>query len=247
MALQDRNYAMGAQATTSAAMDEGLRSYMLRVYNYMASGVALTGLVALLINTVPALNAMFYTATPQGYAQPSMLVWGSMILSVGLVFLVSFRVNHMQASTVQTIFWAYAALNGIWMSTILETYTSVSVVRVFFITAASFAGLSLFGYTTKKDLSGFGSFLIMGLIGILIASVVNIFLGSSMLHWMISVVGVLVFAGLTAYDTQKIKNMYLEADGAEIAAKKSVMGALTLYLDFINLFIMLMRLFGERR
>jgi FtsH-binding integral membrane protein len=153
----------------------------------------------------------------------------------------------MKASTAQALYWVYAALMGVSLSSIFLVYTGASITRVFFISAASFAGLSLYGYTTKKNLSAFGSFLIMGLIGILIAGLVNMFLQSSMLYFIISVAGVLIFAGLTAYDTQKIKDMYWSGDGHEIASKKAVMGAFTLYLDFINLFIMLLRLFGDRR
>lgn len=251
MALEDRKYWSDTRTAAEAAqIDEGLRAYMLRVYNYMASGVALTGIVAWLVAFYEPVKAIFYSTiqTPQGVVtEPNILMWGSMFLTLGLVFFLSFRVAHIKASTAQALFWAYAGLNGIWLSGIFHAYTGESIVRVFFISAGMFAALSLWGYTTKRDLSGMATFLFMGLIGILIASVVNMFLASSMLHWIISVVGVLVFAGLTAYDTQKVKEMYFEADGSEIAAKKSIMGALTLYLDFINLFIMLLRLFGQSR
>jgi FtsH-binding integral membrane protein len=237
---------MQAEQTAVHEIDEGLRAYMLRVYNYMASGVALTGIVSWLIANNEAVFRLFFEPTRNGW-QPNMLTWGSMIVSIGMVFFLSMRINKIQAGTAQALFWAYAALNGVWLSSIFMAYTGESIVRVFFISAASFAGLSLYGYTTKRDLSAFGSFLMMGLIGILIASIVNIFLGSSMLSFVISVIGVLVFAGLTAYDTQKIKDMYNDADGAAVASKKAVMGALNLYLDFINLFLMLLRFFGERR
>lgn len=251
MALDyNTRYAAQTGAASRADIDQGLRAYMLKVYNYMASGVALTGIIALLSSPTSSfgvLAPLFYVQGPNGAVQPSMLVWISMFATLGIVFFLSFRIGKMSAAAAQGTFWAYAALNGVWLSSIFLTYTDASIVRVFFISAGAFAGLSLFGYTTKKDLSGLGTFLIMGLIGILIASVVNIFLGSPMIYFVVSVAGVLIFAGLTAYDTQKIKDMYIEGEHHEMAAKKSVMGALTLYLDFINLFIMLLRLFGERR
>ncbi len=251
MALDyNTRFAARAGTATQAEIDQGLRAYMLKVYNYMASGIALTGIIALLSSPTSSfgvLAPLFYVQGANGAIAPSMLVWISMFATIGIVFFLSFRINKMSATTAQATFWAYAALNGVWLSSIFLTYTDASIVRVFFITAAAFAGLSLYGYTTKRDLTAFGSFLVMGLIGLLIAMVVNIFLASSMLDFVISAAGVLIFAGLTAYDTQKVKDMYLEDDHHEIAAKKSVMGALTLYLDFINLFIMLLRLFGERR
>ena len=229
---------MAPSQASAAEIDVGLREYMLKVYNYMASGLALTGVVAYgLTKSDAAMQAIF--GTP--------LFWVVALAPLGLVFFLSARINHIQASTAQSLFWVFATLMGLSMASIFVVYTGASIARVFFITASMFAGMSLYGYTTKRDLSGFGSFLMMGLIGIIIASVVNIFLASSALHFVISVVGVLVFVGLTAYDTQKIKSLYLEADGSEVMAKKAIMGALTLYLDFINLFIMLLRLFGERR
>ncbi len=221
-----------------ADIDVGLRQYMLRVYNYMASGLALTGLVAAFVASSPMLvNAIF----------GSPLKWVVMLAPLGLVFFLSFRINSMSAAAAQATFWVYAAVNGIAFATIFLAFTGTSIARVFFITAATFAAMSLYGYTTKKDLSGWGTFLFAGLIGILIAALVNIFLASSALQFAISVIGVIVFVGLTAYDTQQIKEMYYEGDGNEIAAKKSIMGALRLYLDFINIFIMLMQLFGERK
>jgi FtsH-binding integral membrane protein len=246
MALEDRTYIQAEQAATQDQIDQGLRAYMLSVYNYMASGVALTGIVSWLIANT-SLNSLFFTVNARGMMEPNILTWGSMLVSIGMVFFLSMRLEKIQASTAQALFWAYAALNGVWLASIFSAYTGESIVRVFFISAASFAALSLYGYTTKRDLSAFGSFLMMGLFGIIIASVVNIFLGSSMLGFVISAVGVLVFAGLTAYDTQKIKDMYLEADSAATASKKAIMGALNLYLDFINLFLMLLRFFGDRR
>lgn len=225
----------GARAQT---MDLGLRAYMLKVYNYMASGLALTGIVALLTaSSETMVNTIF--GTP--------LMWVVMLAPLGFVFALSFGVEKMKVSTVQTLFWAFAVVMGLSMASIFLVYTETSIARVFFITAATFGSMSLYGYTTKKDLSSWGSFLMMGLIGMIIAMVVNIFLQSTALHFVISAVGVLVFVGLTAYDTQKIKSIYSAADSAGVATKKAIMGALNLYLDFINLFIMLLRLFGERR
>lgn len=233
----DRRYMTGAQAE-AAQIDVGLRQYMLRVYNYMASGLALTGIVAMLVASSDTAVAMIF-GTP--------LQWVVLLAPLGLAFYMGARINHMKASTAQTVFWVFAGLMGVMMSSYLLRYTGVSVARVFFITAASFGALSLYGYTTKKDLSGWGSFLFIGVIGLVIAMVVNIFLQSAMMHFVVSGIGVLVFAGLTAYDTQQIKEMYYEADGEEIAAKKSVLGALRLYMDFINLFIFMMQFLGERR
>ena len=175
------------------------------------------------------------------------LKWVVMLAPLALVFFFSFKIESMKASTAQTIFWVYAALMGASLATVLLVFTGASVARTFFVTAAAFAGLSLYGYTTKRDLSAFGTFLVMGLIGLIIASIVNIFLASSMLQFVISAAGVLIFAGLTAWDTQKIKEMYWEADGHEIASKKAIMGALTLYLDFINLFMFMLQFLGVRR
>ena len=232
-----RTAQMSDAQANAAQMDVGLRQYMLRVYNYMASGLALTGIVALLASQSMELMQMIH-GTP--------LKWVVMLAPLGMVLFLSARMNSMKASTAQSMFWLYAGLMGLSLSYILLAYTGESVARVFFITAGTFTAMSLYGYTTKRDLSGFGSFLFMGLIGIVIASVVNIFLQSSAMQFVISVVGVLVFIGLTAYDTQKIKSMYSELDGSEIAGKKAIMGALMLYLDFINLFIMMLTLFGNR-
>jgi FtsH-binding integral membrane protein len=225
-----------AQAS-AAGIDVGLRSYMLRVYNYMCIGLALTGAVAFAASTSPELMNMIHGTA---------LRWVVMLAPLGFVFFLSARIHAMKASTAQAVFWFYAGLMGLSLSYIFLAYTGVSVVRVFFITAGAFAGLSLYGYTTKKDLSGMGSFLIMGLIGILIASVVNIFLASTGLHFVISILGVLIFAGLTAYDTQRIKAIYAEGDHSETHEKKAIMGALTLYLDFINMFLFLLQFFGNR-
>jgi len=233
----DRKYMTPAQAE-AAQIDVGLRQYMLKVYNLMASGLAVTGIVAFLIASSPAATQLLF-GTP--------LKWVVMFAPLAMVFFFSFKIESMKSSTAQTIFWVFAALMGASLATVFLVFTGASVARTFFITAAAFGGLSLWGYTTKRDLSAFGTFLVMGLIGIIIASIVNIFLASSMLHFVISAAGVLVFAGLTAWDTQKIKEMYWEADGHEIASKKAIMGALTLYLDFINLFMFLLQFLGVRR
>jgi len=226
----------GAQAS-AAQIDEGLRSYMLKVYNYMCIALGLTGAVAYAASTSQTLMSAIY-GTP--------LQWVVMLAPLGLVFFLSARIKSMKAQTAQMVFWIYSALVGLSISYIFMVYTGASITRVFFITSAAFAGLSLYGYTTKRDLSGMHSFLIMGLIGIIIASVVNIFLESSAMMFVISVVGVLVFAGLTAYDTQQIKAIYREADHSETHEKKAIMGALRLYLDFLNMFLMMLYLFGNR-
>lgn len=237
----DRNGARTQRMTSSqaydASIDAGLRSYMLGVYNYMAAGVAITGLMAYVVSSQPALMQTLFG---------SGLSFVVMLAPLGFVLALSFGINKMSAATAQIVFWAFAAVMGVSLSTIFITYTDSSIARVFFISAGAFAGLSLFGYTTKKDLTGMGSFLMMGLIGIILASVVNMFLASSAMQFMISVIGVLVFAGLTAYDTQRIKSSYYEGDSGETAAKKSLMGALSLYLNFINMFLMLLSLFGNR-
>jgi len=230
---------MMTQAQLDAAqIDVGLRAHMLRVYNYMASGVALTGIVAYAVASSPDMMQAIF-GTP--------LAWVVMLAPLAFVLVLSFGINRLSLFATQALFWTFAAAMGLSLSTIFVVYTGESIARVFFITAASFGALSLYGYTTKRDLSGFGSFLIMGLFGIIIASLVNLFLQSSGLQFAISVIGVLVFAGLTAYDTQRIKSMYLETDAHETAGKKAVMGALALYLDFINLMIMLLHLLGNRR
>ena len=230
------------------AIDQGLRAYMLRVYNYMAAGVAITGVVAYVTYMMAVVQT---SAGPQltGFGNMifnSPLKWVVMLAPLGMVFFLSARINKMSVSAAQTTFWAFAALMGLSLASIFMVYAGGSIARVFFISAAAFGGLSLYGYTTKKDLSGWGSFLIMGLIGIIIASIVNIFLASSAMQFAISVIGVLVFAGLTAYDTQQIKEMYYVGDGEATMGKKAIMGALRLYLDFINLFLMLLSLFGNR-
>ena len=237
MATEFERRGLSRGAVSQAEIDEGLRAYMLRVYNYMVSGLALTGVVAFGVASTPVLfNAIF--GTP--------LAWVVMLAPLGVVFYLSARMHKMSFAAAQGWFWVFAGLMGVSLATIFVAYTGTSIARVFFITAGTFAGMSLYGYTTKRDLTGLGSFLFMGLIGIIIASLVNLFLASSALHFAISVIGVLIFVGLTAYDTQKIKEMYAESDGTETMGKKAVMGALRLYLDFINLFLMLLRLFGSR-
>ena len=250
MALNKQTSATRSSAS-QAIIDQGLRAYMLKVYNYMASGITLTGVVALLLfkmAVVSGPNGEILGLTQLGNTlYNSGFAWVVMLAPLGVVFYMSFGIAKMSASKAQTVFWIFAALMGLSLSWILLVYTGVSVARVFFITSATFGAMSIYGYTTKRDLTKLGSFLFMGLIGIIIASLVNIFLKSSMMYFVISILGVLIFVGLTAYDTQKIKNMYSASDSGEIIGKKAVMGALTLYLDFINLFIMLLRLFGARR
>ncbi len=236
---------------SSVVMDEGLRAYMLKVYNYMATGILMTGIIALLtfkMSVVTDSSGSIVGLTQVGNAiYMSGLKWLVMLAPLGIVFYMSFGINKMSAAKAQTTFWIFAALMGLSLSSILLVYTGMSITRVFFICSATFGAMSIYGYTTKRDLTKLGSFLMMGLIGIIIASIVNIFMKSSMMYFVISILGVLIFVGLTAYDTQKIKNMYAASDTGELMGKKAVMGALTLYLDFINLFIMLLRLFGQRR
>ncbi len=249
----DRNVAAtrGGYADRAAAVDAGLRAHMIRVYNYMAAAVALTGVVAFLTFQLSAVTndaGAIVGLTPLGQALfGSFMIWVLMLAPLALVFFLSFRIHTLEANTARLLFFVYAALLGLSLTTIFLAFTATSITRVFFVSAAAFGALSLYGYTTQRNLSAFGSFLIMGLIGVIIASVVNIFLKSSGLDWIISVAGVLVFAGLTAWDTQKIKEMYSASDDETVAGRKAVMGALALYLDFINLFLMLLRIFGDRR
>lgn len=235
------NRAVRGGVQSGAMIDEGLRSYMLKVYNLMALGLAITGIAAYATFALATTSPAFATAI---YGSP--LRWVVMLAPLALVFFLSFRIDKMSVGAAQTTFWIYAALMGLSLSSIFLVYTGQSIVQTFFITAASFGALSLFGYTTKRDLSAMGSFLMMGLFGLIIASVVNIFLASSALAFAVSVIGVLIFAGLTAYDTQKIKEMYYVGDDASVAGRKAIMGALTLYLDFINLFMFLMQFLGNR-
>ncbi len=250
----DRNYAAarrGVGADRAVAIDQGLRAYMIRVYNYMAMGVALTGIVSWL-------TFQAAVVTDASGAIVGMTSFGQMIFSgpavlvlflgtLGLVFLISFRINSLQPSTAFALFMLYAGLLGLMLSTIFLTYTGASITRVFFISAAAFGSLSLYGYTTQRDLSPIGSFLMMGLIGLIIAMLVNLFLKSTGLDFVISAAGVLIFAGLTAWDTQRIKEMYDPMEDGTVVGRKAVMGALSLYLDFINLFLFLLRFVGDRR
>jgi uncharacterized protein len=224
------------RAIGSVAVDQGLRAHMLKVYNYMASGVLLTGVVALLFaNSGVAAQII---GTP--------LQWVLMFAPLGFVLTMSFAFNRLSQTALQGLFWAFAAVMGLSMASIFLVFTGESIATTFFVTAASFAGLSLFGYTTKKDLSGWGSFLIMGVVGLFLASVVNIFLGSGTLQMVVSFLGVLIFAGLTAYDTQRIKSEYLHFAGHESLGKLAIMSALNLYLDFVNMFQFLLSFLGNR-
>jgi len=236
-----------SQAGAIGVIDAGLRAYMLRVYNYMLIGLALTGATAWLTADT-AFGQLFYQINPYtGRAGMTLLGWIALFAPLGLVLFLSFRINRMSVGAAQATFWAYAALVGIGVAPTLLLYTGASVAEVFFITAATFGAMSLYGYTTGRDLSGFGSFLFMGLIGVVIASLVNMFLHSAMMTFVVSIIGVLVFTGLTAYDTQWIKESYVANDDGTVAGRKAIFGALKLYLDFLNLFLMLMQLLGNRR
>ncbi|KWV44248.1 hypothetical protein AS026_17935 [Rhizobium altiplani] len=238
-----RNYQGRVQ--TGEMIDQGLRSYMLKVYNLMALGLAITGVAAYLGFNFAVQDGQLTQFGVLLFQSP--LRWVIILAPLAAVFFLSFRINRMSVAAAQTTFWVYAALVGLSLSSIFLVYTQSSITQTFFVTAASFGALSLYGYTTKRDLSAMGSFLIMGLFGLIIASIVNIFLASSALQFAVSVIGVLIFAGLTAYDTQRIKEMYYAADGAEVAGRKAIMGALTLYLDFINLFMFLLQFMGDRK
>lgn len=238
MAFRMDPRAVQARGVAIERIDEGLRAYMLAIYNYMGLGLAITGLTAFVVATTPALWQPIF-GTP--------LKWLVMLAPLGFVFFLSARVHHMSVSAAQLTFWAFAVVMGLSMASIFLVFTGQSIARVFFITAGTFGAVSLYGYTTKRDLSQFGSFLIMGLIGIVIASLVNLFLGSSALQFAISVIGVLVFTGLTAWDTQRLKEEYVASMSGEMVAKQAIMGALSLYLNFINLFMMLLQLFGQNR
>ena len=238
MAFGPERKVMSQAQAQAAAVDAGLRAYMLRVYNYMCVALALSGAVAFFVSTNETLLYAIY-GTP--------LKWVVFLAPLGMVFFLAARIHKMSAGTAQTMFWVFAGLVGLSLASIFIVYTGASIARVFFITAGAFAGLSLVGYTTKRDLSGMRTFLFMGVIGLIIAMVVNMFLVSSGLQLLISVVGVLIFAALTAYDTQQIKLMYYEADSGEVATKKSIIGALKLYLDFLNMFIFLLHIFGMAR
>jgi FtsH-binding integral membrane protein len=253
MSDYDRNYAARTSygAGQAAAIDAGLRAYMIRIYNYMASGVALTGVVAYLtFNAAVVTDAAGRVTGLTSFGQAIFSGPLTIVLflgTLGLVFFMSFRINKLEVGTALTLFLVYAGLLGLMLSSVFLAYTGASITRTFFISAASFGALSLYGYTTQRDLSPVGSFLVMGLFGLILAMVVNIFLKSTGLDFAISAIGVLIFAGLTAWDTQKIKEMYSANDDGTVAGRKAVMGALTLYLDFINLFLFLLRFMGDRR
>lgn len=258
----DRNYSSPFGRPTgradAATVDAGLRAYMLRIYNYMSIGLAITGLAALGVymaavthdpsGAVARIGSAYLTSF--GYAMfVGPLKWLFILAPLGMVFALSAGISRLAPSTAQMLFWVFSALMGVSLSSIFLVYTHTSIVRVFFITAATFGALSLYGYTTRRDLTGFGSFLFMGLIGVVIASLVNLFLVSSALQFLVSVIGVLVFAGLTAWDTQRLKNDYIygyASAGGDIAERASIMGALSLYLNFINLFTLLLQLLGQR-
>ena len=249
MAL-DFNQRTYSKTAEQAGIDEGLRAYMLKVYNYMTTGLVLTGFIAYFFG-----KASVAAFTPNGVILTSLgqalfnsgLSWIIMLAPLGFVFYLSARINKMSVSSAQITFWLFASIMGLSLASVFVQFTGTSIARVFFITAGTFAAMSLYGYTTKKDLTKLGGFLFMGLIGIIIASIVNIFVQSGPMAFIISIIGVLVFVGLTAYDTQTIKNMYYAGDSDSVGSKKALMGALRLYLDFINLFILLLQLFGQRR
>ncbi|MBB3312230.1 hypothetical protein FHT78_004012 [Rhizobium sp. BK196] len=230
-------YGTGSAANTQVLFDEGLRQHMLRVYNYMALGLVITGIVAFIVGSTPALYVPIFQ-TP--------LKWVVMLAPLAFVFFFSFRIQSMSSSTAQMTFWAFCAVMGLSLASVFLVFTKTSIAQTFFITAAMFGAISLYGYTTKRDLSKMGSFLMMGLFGIIIAGIVNIFLGSSALQFAISVIGIVVFVGLTAYDTQNIKEQYSENYDQESNQKLAVFGALSLYLNFVNIFQLLLNFTGER-
>jgi FtsH-binding integral membrane protein len=248
MADYDNRLLRGA-ASGVASVDAGLRAYMLRVYNYMLVGLGLTGAVAWLTANTPLVHIFYNQVQTAGgvMVQPNILGWIAMFAPLGMVLFLSFRIQQMSFAAAQTTFWIYAALMGISLSTILFVYTGASIAMTFFVTAATFGAMSLWGYTTQRDLTGFGSFLFMGLIGLILASLANMFFHSTQLQFIVSVIGVLIFTGLTAYDSQSIKNLYYVGDDGALMGKKAIMGALRLYLDFINLFLFLLRFMGNRR
>jgi uncharacterized protein len=245
-AAQPQSMAVGGER--AVAYDEGLRSFMLSVYNYMASGLAITGLVALLVSQSEAAMSLFYHVENGRLVGMAPLGWLVAFAPLGVAMFLGFRLHAMSFQAAQMSFWGFAVLMGLSMANIFLIFTGASIARVFFITAGVFAAMSLYGYTTKRDLTSMGSFLIMGVFGLIIASIVNIWLKSPALYYVLSIIGVFLFIGLTAYDTQRLKGVYYSlANNAEMLAKAGIMGALSLYLDFINLFVSLLQLFGERR
>jgi FtsH-binding integral membrane protein len=230
---------------TGAAVDQGLRTHMLSVYNYMTSAVLLTGIVATLIGNTTAIDSLIQINL-QGHLSMTGLGWIVALAPLGIVLWLSFGINRISTGLAQFLYWTYAVLMGASLSTIFVVYTNASIALTFFATAAAFASLSLYGYTTKRDLSGMGTFLLMGLVGLIVASIVNVFWMNDTFSLVIAAIGVLVFAGLTAYDTQKIKSLYFQVAGSDMIGKAAIMGALTLYLDFINMFLFLLRFLGNR-
>ena len=238
--------APSSTTATGVAVDAGLRAHMLRVYNYMTSGILLTGIIAVLIGNTDAVYSLISYNALTGHLSPTVLGWIVTFAPLGIVLWMSFGINRISTGTAQFLFWAFAVLMGASLSTIFLAYTDGSIALTFFATAAAFASLSLYGYTTKRDLSGMGTFLLMGLVGLIVASIVNMFWMNDTFSLVIAAVGVLVFAGLTAYDTQKIKSIYFQLQGSEFLGKAAIMGALELYLDFINMFLFLLRFLGNR-
>ena len=237
-----------SQASAQVYIDEGLRQYMMRVYNYMAGGLCITALASFIIMTSPALLSLFFTVSPAGNVMGmSGFGWLALFAPLIMVFAFGWVIGHGSLKQVQATFWGFAAVMGISLAPTLLAYTGASVTRIFLITAAMFGGMSLYGYTTKRDLTSMGSFLRMGLWGLIIAMLVNLFLQSSGMYYALSCLSVLIFTGLTAYDTQTIRRIYSEMDSSDSAGRKAVAGALSLYMDFINIFISLLNLFGERR
>jgi uncharacterized protein len=231
-----------------AGYDEGLRSYMLSIYNYMASGVLLTGIIALVVSSNPALLATFFAQNPEtGRVSATLLGWIAILSPLAIILVMNFGINKLSEGQLKACFWGFAGLMGVSMSTIFIQYTGASIGQTFFVTAAGYGALSLYGYSTKRDLSAMGKFLIMGLVGILIAMLANFFFQSAPLQLAINILGVLIFAGLTAYDTQRLRNMYYQLEGSAFLGKAAVMGALTMYLNFINLFQFLLAFMGQRR
>ena len=249
MANQNFNtFGRGGVIADQASFDVGLRAHMIRVYNYMASGLALSGIVAFALFSSPELAGLFFQISPRGAVVGlNGLGWVAILAPLGLLLLTSFKGATMSVGAVQAVYWAVTALMGVSLSLLLFRYTGASVARTFFVTAASFGALSLYGYTTKRDLSAMGKFLFMGLIGLILASLVNMFFPSGTMNFIISVAGVLIFSGLIAYDTQRIKEQYADAYGTGVAEKMAIFGALSLYLDFVNLFQFLMSFMGQNR
>ncbi|HTE37395.1 MAG TPA: Bax inhibitor-1/YccA family protein [Reyranella sp.] len=249
MANQNFNtFGRGGVIADQASFDVGLRAHMIRVYNYMASGLALSGIVAFALFSSPELAGLFFQISPRGAVVGlNGLGWVAILAPLGLLLLTSFKGATMSVGAVQAVYWAVTALMGVSLSLLLFRYTGASVARTFFVTAASFGALSLYGYTTKRDLTAMGKFLFMGLIGLVLASLVNMFFPSGTMNFIISVAGVLIFSGLIAYDTQRIKEQYADAYGTDVAEKMAIFGALSLYLDFVNLFQFLMSFMGQNR